>query len=108
MTSEPITTGPWEVMPIRLWLGHAEAYDIVYGSDNQILVNDVASEADARLIAAAPELLRAAKLAYEYAQFHTSDCDSVKAALFDFDATADCSCFLSALVAAIAKAEGNS
>ncbi len=64
--------------------------------------------AAARLITAAPDLLAAAKEAFEYSPFHTSDCEGVSEYEDGviFDNTKGCTCFLSRLRAAIAKAEG--
>jgi hypothetical protein len=98
------TPGPWMALPPASW----------EGQDGEWIVRSVArcgrgefSEANARLIAAAPDLLAAAKEAYEHAGLHTADCERVttyeEGAIFED--TTGCTCFLSRLRAAIAKAE---
>lgn len=66
-------------------------------------------EANARLIAAAPELLAAALEAFMYTHAHAADCEGVLK--YDepgmaFDFTDGCTCFIARLKAAITKATG--
>lgn len=65
-------------------------------------------EANARLIAAAPELLAAARAAYEMSPFHEQSCEGLveyeEGSIFD--ERVGCDCFLGRLKAAIYKAEG--
>lgn len=64
--------------------------------------------ANAHLISAAPDLLAAAKEAFEFSPFHGSDCEGVstyeEGAIFDN--TKRCTCYIGRLRAAIAKASG--
>jgi hypothetical protein len=64
LTSTPIepsvhhTPGPWRAVRVAGTSAYPEPiWDIVAGNENAILVNDVGNERDARLMAAAPELL---------------------------------------------------
>lgn len=95
------TPGPWSAVPVRLGLDKAEAYDIIYGDDELILVNDVASEADALLISAAPELLEAAKAIIEVVDQGAIRSASLTFRIPLYERAAE-------LIDAIAKAEGRS
>lgn len=65
-------------------------------------------EANARLIAAAPELLLAARDAYEMSPFHAAYCGGLVHGNEEsvFDERVGCDCYLGKLRAAINKAEG--
>ena len=65
-------------------------------------------EANARLIASAPELLAAARHAFQMAPWHGQDCDGMVEYTEGsiFDETIGCTCYLGELRAAIGKAEG--
>jgi hypothetical protein len=101
------TPGPWLLRPPSL----TSAYIDTPKGGMSIQCNGIPHrsewEANARLIAAAPELLVAAKEAYEMAAWHGQDCDGMveyaEGAIFD--ETVGCTCYLGKLEAAIAKAE---
>lgn len=63
-TTSKSTPGPWQVYKDQI-LGRVIKYFVVYSKTGEqpIVIGDVSNEADARLIAAAPELLEACEAA---------------------------------------------
>jgi len=114
------TPGPWHVekMPSdaasEYITGHITSPLHTYcgntvGRTDSITDASSMTWADAHLIAAAPDLLDAVKLAYQYAPFHTADCEGITRDEYEggvFENRDGCTCFIAKMLAAIAKAEG--
>lgn len=67
MTSAP-TPGPWEIVPPDIEGWHEYGFNIwadAIADEDATLCHDIYSEADARLIAAAPDLLEAAEKVWD-------------------------------------------
>jgi|SRR5579884_333789 len=113
------TPGPWRVTGeinrfsggeiIRPTLDDQTNSPVAFVCDFNRYDRDAERAANARLIAAAPELLAAAREAFEHSPFHQSDCKGVAEYIEGeiFDDTVGCDCYLSRLKTAIAEAEGH-
>jgi hypothetical protein len=86
------TRGPWEISKI----GNPYNQFMVYAKGGALICNSVEGEENARLIAAAPELLEAA---HRYVQ-------GVLLGSFDYLGSSECDTDFNALKAACEKAEG--
>lgn len=101
------TPGPWRLVPPPV-ADNGNPWRVAGGDHTVAIVPNRPREADARLIAAAPDLLKAAREAFEFVPWHNSDCDGTveyeEGTIFD--PTIGCTCYISKLRDAIYKAEG--